>query len=211
MQKLNITITTTESLLGSANANPEVYREFIASKSPSAEAAREEIESLPVETQMEKATTVFPRDEKGIFLWDYQLRGFLKEAIGVACELGEEVSKPLTKWTYKRAVDSLVFVNPRRIYAYRDGSIIKVPDSSNTRPLRAATMQGDRVALASSEQLDAGVTFSAEIAWLSGTNSKSKIAINEDMITWALNYGAMKGLGQWRGGGFGRFKWEAAK
>ena len=29
--------------------------------------------------EMEKAKTVFPRDEIGLFMWDYQFKGFLKE------------------------------------------------------------------------------------------------------------------------------------
>jgi hypothetical protein len=208
MQTLKVSITTIEPMLGSSSANPDLHKEFIAAKAPNAEAAEEELRALPVELQLEKAMTVFPRDDKGLFLWDYQVKGFLKEAIGIACETGNPLAGPLTKWTYKRAVDSLIFIEPRRIYMrLGDGPwLVETPDKL-TRPLRADTMQGSRVALATSEQVPAGINLEFTINWLECDNAKSKLKITEDLLRWALNYGKLKGLGQWRSGGFGRFEW----
>lgn len=210
MQTIKGIITTTEPLLGSANANPKIYEDFIASKmlpEDKSKKLEEELRSLPLEEQVEKATTVFPRDDKGLHLWDYHLRGKIKDAIGIAVELGLEAANGVTKWTYKRAVDQLVFVSPRRVYAMRGGAHITKPDGIETRPLRATTLQGDRVALASSERLDPGVEFAFEITWLTA-KGKSKLIVNEELIVWALDYGKLNGLGQWRGGGFGRFTWK---
>jgi hypothetical protein len=211
MQTIKVSLTTIEPMLGSSSANPDLHKEFIAAKAPDADKAEEELRALPVELQLEKAMTVFPRDDKGLFLWDYQVKGFHKEAIGIACETGNTLAGPLTKWTHKRAVDSLIFIEPRRIYMRLKGGpwLVETPDKL-TRPLRADTMQGSRVALATSEQVPAGITLEFTINWLECDNAKSKLKITEDLIRWALNYGKLKGLGQWRSGGFGRFEWEDA-
>lgn len=214
MKKTNIDIRLkfVEPLLGSACNNPEVHEEFIASKAPTLENTREEVEAIDTEEEIQKAMTVFPKDEKGLFIWDYQIRGFIKEAIGALIELGD--IKSLTKWGYKRAVDSFVFVTPRRIYLFdQDGKPILEPTVKPlSRPLRATTMKGDRVALATSEQLPAGTQLSFSIMLLEGDNPKSKSAtLKEENIVAALEYGALKGLGQWRSGGFGRFEFEIAK
>ena len=208
MQTLNVSITTIEPMLGSSSANPDLHKEFIATKAPDADKAEEELRALPVELQLEKAMTVFPRDDKGLFLWDYQVKGFLKEAIGIACETGNTLAGPLTKWTYKRAVDSLIFIEPRRIYMTQAGAPLMGSPDKLTRPLRCDTMQGSRVALATSEQVPTGVNLEFTITWLESENAKSKLKITEDLLRWALNYGKLKGLGQWRSGGFGRFEWE---
>jgi len=207
-----IEIQFTEPLLGSASNNKEVHREFIAAKAPRQEASAEEVEAIPdLEDEMAKATTVFPSDGDGLFLWDYQVRGFLKEAIGVLVELGD--IKELSKWQFKKAVDSFVFVTPRRIYLADEKGKRHVRTETFperfTRPLRADTMRGERVALATSEVLPALTRARFTITLLSGDNKKSRVAtIKEEHIRAALNYGALKGLGQWRSGGHGRFSWK---
>jgi hypothetical protein len=62
------------------------------------------------------------------------------------------------------------------------------------------TMQGERVALAESEQIGAGATVEFEIRMLADNL--------RDTIVQALDYGALKGLGQWRNGGFGKFTYQ---
>ena len=61
-------------------------------------------------------------------------------------------------------------------------------------------MQGERVALSTSEQVPAGSTMDLDIVYL---NDSLKDAI----IEW-LDYGLLRGLGQWRNSGMGRFSWE---
>ena len=68
------------------------------------------------------------------------------------------------------------------------------------RPLRAQTMQGERVALASSETIPAGSYVIFEIAMLLDSHEKAVIE--------ALNYGTLRGFGQWRNSGKGRFHYE---
>ena len=60
--------------------------------------------------------------------------------------------------------------------------------------------QGDRVALAHSEAAPAGTTIEFEIQ-----------AMTKDMLDLArecLDYGKLRGIGQWRNSGKGRLVWE---
>jgi hypothetical protein len=79
------------------------------------------------------------------------------------------------------------------------------PDGRLERPLRANTPQGPRVSLVSSDYVDAGVEFEITITLLPHKELKWKI------VEQLLDYGKLKGLGQWRNGGWGRFEWEKVK
>ena len=195
---MKVKITLTEDMLGTSCQNKEVHEEYIASKSKDAAKMKEELESLPAEELMEKAVTVFARSKDGVaILWDYQFKGFIKEAVGILVELEEgeiRVGKTkLSKYTYKRMVDNFIFVSPREI---RLGAVTGIC----TRPLRADTMKGERVSLASSEVMPAGTSFEVEV--------KTMEAKLDRLVEKSLDYGALKGLGQWRNSGRGRFRWE---
>ena len=68
------------------------------------------------------------------------------------------------------------------------------------RSLRAQTMQGDRVALANSETVPKGSKLTFIICM---TDKAYKPLIKE----W-LDYGRLRGLGQWRNSGKGAFTWK---
>lgn len=68
------------------------------------------------------------------------------------------------------------------------------------RPLRASTAQGERVALAHSETIPAGAVVEFTVQML--------VDGHEKVVREWLDYGALRGLGQWRNSGKGRFKWE---
>lgn len=196
---MRVKITLVEEMLGTSCANPEVHEEYIASKSADKDKMKEEREALPAEDLIEKAVTVFPRGDDGKpMLWDYQVKGFIKEAVGILIELGGDEIKvgktKLSKFTHKRVVDNFIFVTPRKIpLGCEVGDIC-------TRPLRADTMKGERVSLASSETVPSGTSFECEI--------KTLTPALDAIVRQALDYGAMKGLGQWRNSGKGRFEWE---
>lgn len=84
MRILKCRLTTIETLLGTASNNKELHSEFIASKAPDAPSREEEIEAVGVEEVIEKGMTVFSRNKDGKpILWDYQIKGFFKDACGV--------------------------------------------------------------------------------------------------------------------------------
>lgn len=72
--------------------------------------------------------------------------------------------------------------------------------TSCQRPLRAQTAQGERNSLASSEEIAAGAKLEFSI-----------LVMSDDLVPavkeW-LSYGKLRGLGQWRNSGKGRFLCE---
>ena len=156
-KKIKIRIEFTEEVLGGASANADIHSEFIASKAPDAASMTEEIEAIGLDEVERKAVTVFPRDADGTpMLWDYQLKGFFKDVCGFLRRVpGTEASKLKA---YKKILDGLLFVHGRRIRLHPAGDM-----SICQRPLRAQTMQGERVALASSECLPTGTWLECEV------------------------------------------------
>lgn len=191
---MKIKLTFTEQLLGTASGNPEIHREYIASKAPDAPTIEEEVEALGVDAVEKRARTVFPRTDDGRpFLYDYQVRGFFKHACGMLRQVPKTESSKVK--AYKKMVDGLIFVNERKIPLMFEGEV-----GSLQRPLRASTPQGERISLANSETCPAGTTCEFTVRCLvdSGT----------DLVREWLDYGKLNGLGQWRNSGCGRFTWE---
>lgn len=194
MKEVKVRLTFTEPVLGTSPANDEVYREFIGSKAPDAATVEDEVAALGADAVAEKGMTVFPRMEDGTpFLYDYQIKGFFKDTCGGLRKVkGTESSKIKA---YKKEIDKLIFPEPRCIHIHFDGAITECQ-----RPLRAQTMQGERVSLAMSEQIPAGATVEFTVVCLCDDHEK---AVRE----W-LDYGKYSGIGQWRNSGKGRFNWE---
>ena len=194
MKELKIRVTLTEEMLGSANANKDIHEEFIASKAPNAPSMEEEVAALGAEEIFEKQVTVFPRDENGNpFMWDYQWKGFFKDTCSALRRVSDKESAKIK--AFKKEIDGLIFIKERKIPFHFDGKM-----DMCQRPLRAQTAQGERVALASSESIPAGATMEFTIQMLMDEHEK---AVRE----W-LDYGALRGIGQWRNSGKGRFTWE---
>ena len=190
---LKVRITTTEDLLGTASADPELHRTYIASNAPDAPLLEEEVAAIGTNEVVEKSMTVFPRANGKPIMWDYQIKGFFKDACGVLRKVAGSESGKIK--AYKKEIDGLIFVKPRAIEIKFTGDM-----STCQRPLRASTAQGERIALANSESIPAGAVIEFEINCLTDAHEK---AIRE----W-LDYGALRGLGQWRNSGKGRFTWE---
>ena len=194
MKEMKVKLTLTEEILGTASNNPEIHSEFIASKAPDAQSREEEIEAIGVNAEVEKSMTVFPRDENGnpIF-WDYQVKGFFKDACGMLRKVSKTKSSGIK--AYKKEIDGLIFVQERQI------PFIYVGDMGNCqRPLRAQTAQGERISLANSETIPAGATLEFTVECL--------VDSDMDAVREWLDYGRLRGLGQWRNSGKGRFTWE---
>lgn len=197
LETLKVKLTFTEDLLGSWPADPEIFTRFVSSKAPSPWLQAEEQDSLPSRT-METGLTVFPEDEKGLFLYNYHLKGFLKEA-------GNTLKDGLGVKNLRSKIDNYVFIKPRKIYLTRNGQVVKEPDDIFERPLRGQTPQGPRVTLVGSERVKAPI----EIRFTVEVIENKEVTV--DLIREILNYGDFKGIGQWRNGGWGSFQWEEVK
>ena len=201
MKELKVRLTFTEDVLGTANADKNVHSEFIASKAPNAPSREEEVEALGAEEVERKEMTVFPRMENGSpMFWDYQIKGFFKDTCSALSRCkGEDYSKESCGMkAYKKIIDGCIFPQPRKIEIHMNGEM-----GNCQRPLRAQTAQGERIALANSEAVPAGSWIEFKVVCLSDAYEK---AVRE----W-LNYGQVKGIGQWRNSGMGRFTWEEIK
>ena len=195
MKEMTVRIMFKEDVLGSASGNPEIHREFIASKAPDAQNREEEVEALGIDEVEKKEMTVFPRMEDGRpCFWDYQIRGFFKSACGMLRNVTGTKSAGIK--AYKKFIDGLVFVNERKIPIEFDLETM----NNCQRPLRGQTAQGERIALANSEQIPAGATCTFTIRVL-------KDDLMPVVREW-MDYGQYNGLGCWRNSGKGRFFWE---
>ena len=105
MMILKCRLTTIETMLGTASNNKEIHSEFIASHAPDAKSREEEIEAVGVEETIEKGMTVFPRNKDGQpILWDYQIKGFFKDACSSLRKV-REAEAAASEHTKKRLTD----------------------------------------------------------------------------------------------------------
>lgn len=194
--QLKIKLTLLEEMLGTKASNKDVFSDFIASKAPDGDKRKEELDTA--EHREEAGTTVFSRQDGIVGMWDYQFRGFFKDACSAMNRMDSECRNGLEKLSaYKSKIDGCVFINPRFIP-------IQLPAGGKVgvceRPLRAETAQGPRVSVCRSETVPAGSTMEIEINIL----SKELMPYVRE---W-LNYGKLRGLGQWRNSGKGKFTWQ---
>lgn len=197
---MKVKITLIEEVLGSSPSNEELLATYIASKAPTDGLTSEEIDNIKAQNA-EDRITIFPRQADGTpFIYDYQIKGMLKDsckALAAAGKAGYPGGKACAGLkAYKKLIDGLVFVSPREIPYNMNGMRMDYCE----RPLRASTPQGERVSIAKSETVPAGSTIEFEITCL---NPKL-----EDMVRECLDYGKLRGLGQWRNSGKGRYIWE---
>lgn len=195
MKKIRVRLTFVEDVLGGMPENRDIYREYIASKSPDADTIEDEVAAIGVDAAIEKGMTVFPRlPDDTPYIYDYQVRGFFKSACGAMRRVKGSKSAKLS--AYKKKIDLLVFVEERRIPLDMHGMKLDVC----TRPLRAQTAQGERVSIACSESAPEGSTIEFTI-----------LLLDDDLDVYVrewLDYGQYNGYGQWRNSGKGRFRWE---
>ena len=98
---------------------------------------------------------------------------------------------------FRKIIDGMIFVEPRQIpLVLPNGNGLGVLE----RPLRGQTAQGERVSLARSDTCPAGTIMEFDIVVLGG--------VTEKVIEEWLSYGRLRGLGQWRNGGYGSFQYE---
>lgn len=210
MKMLKIKWTFTEGLLGTSTANPDIYRDYLAGKAPTPELADEEeavlADGLSVDDKFQKAMTIFPKLPDGTpFQYDYQVKGYMKDACGMLNRLtgkdattgkkAKAVNESGKIKAFKKEIDGNIFVFPRKIPIVFDGEM-----TICQRSLRAATPQGERISLSASEEAPAGSVMEF---WVLCLNDSHVPAVRE----W-MEYGILRGTGQWRNSGKGRFMYE---
>jgi hypothetical protein len=203
-------LTLITDLLGTIAKDPAVYEEFIAARDlrrgGPVEDVQESADSLPEQSEdvgmKERPTAIgktgFYADDEGILLFDYQVRGFLREAANV-------LSFQLDKKNLRSKFTNYVFVRPRKLRLYSpDNKLLVQPESVFTRPLRALTAQGPRVSIAQSDVVSAGAYLDVEILVVANRDGIGFVEVEA-----ILDYGELQGLLQFRTGGWGRFSWKS--
>ncbi len=202
MATLEITLTFATPVLGTAPSNPNIYTDYIADEAIKAGVVngnrlQEELDALPADS--DRGATVFRRDDQGrpSFI-DYMLKGFFKDTATAQRRFDVSLSKGVA--AHKAKINDVLFIEPQFIpILNQDGSVPTI--TMFERPLRADTPQGPRVALACSEMIQAGAQLQFTLE-----NFAVKL-ISKDLIKEWLNYGRMRGLGQFRNGSYGRFRY----
>lgn len=201
METRRVRLTFIDDILGTASSDPKIHRSYIASKAPDAPSTEEEVAALGVDEVTEKGMTVFQKDEEGNpVLFNYQIKGFFKSACSALRPI--EGTKSSKCRGHKKHIDLRIFV----FHDAKDRAGRKIPIVTDEemgdcqRPLRAQTMQGERVALANSESVHSGAHIEFDIVMLDDKD----VAMVEE---W-LDYGSLNGIGQWRNSGKGAFTWE---
>ncbi len=205
MKKIRVKLTLTEDILGTSPNDQDLYRNWVGSNAPDAPTMEEEVSAIGVDGMVDRGITVFPRTADGVpFLYDYQIKGFFKDACSMLSrqakkdpETGKKtaVNESSKLKAYKKIIDGMIFPQPRQIPLHFDGEV-----GVCQRPLRAQTPQGERVALSISEAVPAGAWCEFDVLLLDEDHLPA-------VVEW-LDYGALRGLGQWRNSGKGRFTWE---
>ena len=191
MRVLNydVEVELTEPLLGTVPKNKEVYTQYIESKRPEDQAPGGAVaEAETVEDLEEKGWTGFHSDETGLFVYDYYIKGFFKNAANI---LKDEFSVP----AFRSKINDYVFVYPRRVHL----GGLKEPSDILERPIRVMTMQGPRVSIIRSDLVAAGTVIKFRLEYIE--NKKFKPEFLEQL----MEYGKRQGFGQWRNGSYGRF------
>jgi hypothetical protein len=210
LKSIKVRITLDEEMLGTMPSNKELYSTFIASKSPDAKTREQEIEEFGSEAIEDRGKSIFLVDEKGRYLYDYHIKGFFKDACRALRRGQGTLSRLLT--AYKQIIDGMVFPRPRKIYLH-------IPDGMSIgecqRPLRADTPKGSITSLVCSETVPAGTTFEVDIVFfelekslkIKRRDKEVKLGMQDFIEEW-FDYGALRGLGQWRNSGKGVFSYE---
>ena len=194
---VKVKITFTTPLLATNPSNEQVYSDYIANE-VDPETAAEEVALLTREEVDEKGMTIFLRDKDDPsipLLKGYTWLGYLKSRSKALAKVPGSALKEAK--AYIKEINDLISVYPRfQPLILPDGEAI----GTNERPLRAETAQGDRVALAKSEEAPIGTTV--EVTFRAERFEGMKLIMD------CLDYGEVHGTGQWRNSGFGLFTYE---
>lgn len=209
MKKVHIKIRFTDPILGMSPSNPEIYEDYILSKSPNRDAydGSDELDAIDGMDEEKSTITVFPRADGGLpCFFDYQIRGFFKDSCKLLAhvkgvdETGKRSKKKAATLSgalvaYQKVIDGNIFVSPRKIVIHSDKDITLCQ-----RPLRAMTAKGERISLACSEEIAAGAWAEFDVTLYNDEDL--------DVLAEWMAYGRDHGMGQWRNSGRGRFEVE---
>lgn len=200
---VNVVLTMREPILGTQPLDPTIWDQYISQGLVDEEETRPEAGDIEAEEEAAKKIPIsgFHREKDngqvGVrYLYDYQIKGFFKDACGCLRRVPGTGSSKLK--AYKKVIDGIIFVKPRRI-------ALEMPEGGEVtilkRSLRVPTPKGDRTAIVASEALPAGTKVRFTVMLLDKGH--------DGLLQEWLAYGKQRGLGQWRNAGYGSFDYES--
>ena len=213
MNRYHVKLTFIEPLLGSVPLDRDIYRRWLASRAPTPEQGESEIETVPDVESLEQGTKGFHRFPDGTpMIRGHVIKGFCKSACGILRRDKETLSSGIR--AYKKIIDGAVWTRPKMIpIVLGDGGYSLWPVSDGPkelglkllqRPLRCATAQGERVALACSEIIPVGSVIEFDLLIVGGI-------VDEEALHEWFSYGELRGLGEWRSSGMGEFSYQMTR
>lgn len=170
-------------------AHPSFRDRVEASRRAKADARRND-EVDPEDDPAPLPVTSFFRDADGTpMLFNYQVFGHLKESANI-------LKTALGVIALRSKIENYCVITPRRIRFSQPiyGEI--------SRPLRAQTAMGPRVAIATSDVVNAGAELAFDVHILPNPKSEVTPAVIREILDW----GQYRGMGQWRTGGWGLYE-----
>jgi hypothetical protein len=184
IRRIKIVLMTPQ--LGTVPKDPNAF--IFMNERAGVEPKADELECLPpVVAGEEKGVTGFMTDTDGLFIFDYLIKGFFKNAANVLKEQ-EQITG------FRSKIQQFLFVYPRKV---RTGHMF--PGEILRRPITINDRNGQRVAIAASETIPEGTEMTFYLEFIENA------VMNDATIASCLEYGRLCGLGQFRGGGYGRF------
>lgn len=236
-KKYKIKMWFVQPLLGSAPSDPNIYKNYIASKAPDAPTREEELMTTTVENVASRGTNVFLRRTVTgkPTLAQHSLKGFLKERGSQENRVvdGISITNHKTKIVgnvsiYPTFVDlefpeDLIRDTTEEVFrkeGFGHSSVVRFPAEPGSRfrkvmlptcdrPLQAETPQGKITSIASSEIAPAGTSISFEMKVDELNKTKKDAGPIDERLMALFMTGCEHGTGQWRGSGeYGEFVTE---
>jgi hypothetical protein len=174
-----LTLTLLEPLLGTIATSEEGRAHQI-----SAETQDDEVAPIGEEEDRPGHTGFYVDGEGRPVIMDYQIKGWLKEIANIV-KTNVEVA------ALRNHLEQDVYVKPRRTV------LGEQVDGQLRRPLRAMTRQGPRVTVIVSDFIAAGKSYDFELLVRAGSR------VTLPVLEAICEFGALRGLGQWRSAGYG--------
>ena len=229
MKSLKVRITFAEPINGGATNNPQVYKEFIASKYQKwleqqrkagvrvdDHGTADELAALPpMKPDDEKGLTVFSRllNEKGErtdvpCIWDNHVRGYFKSAAEATSRVtGKAAKKAAGDEEAKK--DASFGENPKAFKKTVDQCVFVFPRQIPLNlPEGTEITYYQRPLRAQTMQGERTTLACSEQVAADTTCTFEVIVTNDALVKWVkglLKYGMLNGIGQHRNGGYGAF------
>lgn len=187
MRTLKVHVEFLEELLGTASSDPKIHERFIASKAPDAPKLEQEVESLGAEAVEERGMTIFSRmpDGETPMLWDYQIKGYMKDACSMLRRVPTMKSKNLK--AFKKEIDGLIFPGPRMIALHAPDAVYSTTRGGVSVTVKPADADYVNVTLTAGESVTGGVQYDHDyIAFIEaplladGQETGKTVELNED-------------------------------